>query len=264
MSGVLERTLGILEALAVAPQGLPLATIADRLDMPRSGCHRLLADLMRLGWVRQTREHGDYALTLRMTALGLGHLAAAGVVDIAQPLLDRLAEATGELVRLSVWQEEVLTWVAKAQGARSGLRYDPDQGQVARLSCSAAGQAILSTLSDEAALMVVARQGFGRPQDFGPNAPTTSTALVAALAETRARGYSVTIETFTAGMTAIAAPIVAPDGVTLGAVSVAGPCVRFGADRIAAVGTQLVAAAAELGIAGAASPLFRARAPALA
>lgn len=261
MSGVLERTLGILEALAVEPNGLALAVLAERLDMPKSGCHRLLADMMRMGWVRQTREHGDYALTLRMTALGLGHLAACGVVDVAQPFLDRLAETSGELVRLSVWQDGRLTWVAKAQGARSGLIYDADMGQEARLSCSSSGQALMSAMSDDEALMLVAKQGFGTPKDYGPNAVTTASALTEALAQTRRRGWAVTVETFTPGMTALAAPVVGADGTVLGAISVAGPCFRFSPERIAALGPQLVAAAADLGIAAAASPLFRTRAP---
>jgi len=36
MSGVLERTLAILEKLAGSVDGLPLASIADELDIPRS------------------------------------------------------------------------------------------------------------------------------------------------------------------------------------------------------------------------------------
>lgn len=247
MSGVLERTLGILELLAGEPEGLSLAEIAERLDVPKSGAHRLLADLAEAGWVRRTREHGDYALTLRLASLGLAQLAASGVVDVAQPFLDRLAEATGELVRLSVWTDGRLTWVAKAQGARSGLRYDPDQGQAARLSCSAGGLAVLSRLGDDAALMAVARQGFGAPEDYGPNAVTGPSELLAVLAETRARGWSLTIETFTPGMTAMAAPIVGPDGTTRGAVSIAGPCVRFTTDRIAGFAPLLLDAATDLG-----------------
>ncbi len=44
MNGVLERTLGILELLAQHGHGLELAAIADQLDIPRSGAHRLLTD----------------------------------------------------------------------------------------------------------------------------------------------------------------------------------------------------------------------------
>src|SRR4051812_6167925 len=42
MSGVLGRSLGLLEYLAARPEGMALASIADELGMPRSACHRLL------------------------------------------------------------------------------------------------------------------------------------------------------------------------------------------------------------------------------
>lgn len=38
MSGVLERTLALLERLAGDVAGAPLATLADDLGMPRTGC----------------------------------------------------------------------------------------------------------------------------------------------------------------------------------------------------------------------------------
>jgi DNA-binding IclR family transcriptional regulator len=102
MNGILERTLGILEFLAVTPEGAPMATIADAMGIPRSATHGLLAELCQLGYVRQTRSHGDYVLTTKLVSLGLSYLSRTGIVDVAQPLLDRLAEASSELVRLSV------------------------------------------------------------------------------------------------------------------------------------------------------------------
>ena len=92
MNGVLERTLGILEVLCQHGEGMELAAIADQLGIPRSAVHRLLADLMRCGYVRQTREHGEYLLTTKLIAMGLSFLSNSGIVDISQPLLDRLAE----------------------------------------------------------------------------------------------------------------------------------------------------------------------------
>ena len=173
MNGVLDRTLGILELLAQHGHGLEMAAIADQLNIPRSGVHRLLADLVRCGYVRQTRDHGEYVLTTKLVAMGLSYLSNSGIVDVAQPLLDRLAELSGELVRLSVIDGDRLTWVARAQGARQGLRYDPDMGSDARLSCSASGHAWLMTLSDEQALALVAQQGLGQSSDYGPNAPSS-------------------------------------------------------------------------------------------
>lgn len=257
MAGVLERTLGILELLAREAEGLPLATVAERLDMPRSAAHRLLGDLARHGYVRQVREQGDYALTTKLTSLGLGYLSASGIVDAAQPLLDGLAERTGELVRLSVVDGRRLTWVAKAQGARSGLRYDPDMGAIARLSCSASGLAWLSTLSDEQALERVAEQGFGKPEDYGPNAPATAIVLLEQLKLTRERGFSVTVETFALGMAAMAAPVRRGEDAAIGTISVAGPHVRLTEAKMLELGNELMAVAAELAASASASSLLR-------
>jgi DNA-binding IclR family transcriptional regulator len=257
MNGILERTLGILELLAAQGEAMELGTIAQRLDIPPSAAHRLLGDLVRCGYVRQARDHGAYVLTTKLVSMGLTYLSNTGIVDIAQPLLDRLAEISGELVRLSVVDGERLTWVARAQGARQGLRYDPDMGSDARLSCSSSGWAWLATLKDDEALALVSRQGLGNPQDYGPNAPATLQAVLEALHQTRERGYSVTLETFTAGLNAMAAPVRLAGQRALGIVSVAGPTVRFTPERMQALAPDLLATAAQLAAAGGASPFFR-------
>lgn len=257
MAGVMERTLGILELLAREAEGLPLAAIAERLDMPRSAAHRLLSDLARYGYVGQVREQGDYVLTTKLTSLGLGFLSASGIVDAAQPLLDGLAESSGELVRLSVVDGRHLTWVAKAQGARRGLRYDPDMGAIARLSCSSSGLAWLSTLNDEQALEIVAEQGFGKPEDYGPNAPATASALLEQLRLTRERGFSYTVETYAPGMSAMAAPVRRGQERAVGTISIAGPHVRLTEQRMLALGDELLAVADELAASTSASSLLR-------
>jgi hypothetical protein len=109
----------------------------------------------------------------------------------AQPLISRIAQAGEELVRLASVDGERLTLVAKAQGARSGLLYDPDVGLDLRLSCSAAGQAWLMTLPEERAIACVTHQGLGEPRHYGPKAPTGIKALLKVLAKNRKRGFSI-------------------------------------------------------------------------
>ena len=58
MSGVLDRTLAILELLSQQGQGMELAAVAEQLNLPKSAAHRLLNDLLKAGYVRQTRELG--------------------------------------------------------------------------------------------------------------------------------------------------------------------------------------------------------------
>lgn len=256
MNGVLERTLGILELLTQHGEGMELAAIADRLDIPRSAVHRLLVDLVRLGYVRQARGHGDYLLTTKLVSMGLSYLSNTGIVDIAQPLLNRLAEVSGELVRLSVVDGERLTWVARAQGARQGLRYDPDMGSDARLSCSSSGWALLSTLGDDEALALVARQGLGLPDQFGPAAPTSLQAVMDAVNQTRERGYSLTTDTYTAGLSAMSAAVRFAGQPAFGVLTIAGPTVRFTAEKMTELAPELINTAQQLAALSGASPFF--------
>ena len=257
MNGVLERTLGILELLAQHGEGMELAAIADHTGIPRSGVHRLLADLVRLGYVRQAKGHGEYLLTTKLVSMGLSYLSNSGIVDIAQPLLNQLADISGELVRLSVVDGERLTWVARAQGARQGLRYDPDMGSDATLSCSSSGWALLSTLGDDAALARVAQQGLGAPEDFGPNAPTSLQAVLAAVHETRERGYSLTVDTYSLGLSAMSAPVRFAGQPAIGVITIAGPTVRFTMERMQSLAPELLSVAQQLAAASGASPFFQ-------
>lgn len=255
MTLALERGLALLERLCGQPDGMPLTLLADELDMPRSACHRLLVELKRSGYVRQARSQGDYMLTAKLASLGLGFLSSSGIVDIAEPLLERLAKESGELVRLSIIDDDRLTWVAKAQGTRKGLRYDPDMGMDARLSCTASGHAWLFTLSDERALALVSQQGFGSPKEYGPKAPTTVKALLGFLHAARVRGYAMIDEVFAPGMTAMAAPVLRGEQ-AIGVISIAGPRQRLTFERMQAIGPALLTATAELGPISRASTLF--------
>jgi IclR family transcriptional regulator, acetate operon repressor len=256
MTTQIERGLAVLEHLASRPEGAPLSEIAIALALPLSAAHRLLSELVRSGYVRQLRNQGDYGLTIKLVALGLGYLGATGVVDVAQPSLDRLALESAELVRLAIVDGDDLVFVAKAQGATRGLRYDPDMGLSVRLSCSAAGHAWLSTVDDHVAVEKVARQGFGLPSDYGPKAPTTVKALLAFVHAARKRGYATISEVFAPAMAAMAAPVVVR-GTAIGVVTIAGPSVRLDPTRMKQLGGALVETARELAALSTASKLFR-------
>ena len=258
MSGALEKSLAILEYLVAYPDGAALVRISTDLNMLRSGCHRTLQELIGYGYVRQMPQRGDYALTTKMASMGLSFLSRSGVVDIAQPVLARLAKTSEELVRLAIVDGERLTLVAKAQGAKSGLLYDPDMGIDLRLSCSAGGHAWLMTMPEEEAIERVSRQGLGQPRQFGPNAPTSLKALLAQLRQHARRGYAIIQDAYAPGMSSMAAPVRRKSEPATGVLVVAGPSVRFTAKSMARLGPELVAAADELAMSGNASPLLKA------
>jgi DNA-binding IclR family transcriptional regulator len=245
-----ERCLSIIELLAdVAPRDLPLGEIAERLALPKSGAHRLLATLVEQGWVEQDAVTGFYGLTMRLAILGQQFYVATGIPDICQPRLDRLAADTREFVRLAVVDSESLVWVANAQGASGGLMYQPSlDTNTVPLYATASGKAWLATLpADRAIRMALKDGGFDHADRYGPNVVRTIDALMRELEATSRRGYGTASSEAEPGVSAIATVIRAgTDGPILGTVSVAGPSVRMTDARVQELAPLVIAAAEEI------------------
>jgi IclR family acetate operon transcriptional repressor len=251
-----NRSLAILALLAQYPAGLGTREIAERLSIPFTATQRLCASLDETGYLHSAPETAGYRLSVKLAALGLAYLGASGVTDLVQPILDDLAKRAGELVRLAVVESDSLTWVSKAQGARSGLLYDPDAGAEVYLPATANGLAWLSCVDDQDALRLIEKQGIGRP-GFGPNAPEDMKALLAAITKARHLGYATVTEAYEPGTSAMAAPIRRRgSGAAIGTVSIAGPTIRLTAERMREMSPWLKSSATELGAAAASSPLF--------
>ena len=255
-SALVDRALAIVELLSRHAAGLPLMSIADSLAIPRSATHRLLADLKDEGYVRQDYDGGAYRLTAKIVALGFSYLAAAGFTSRVQPLLDQLADRTGELVTLAVIDSGRLIRLAKSQGAKRGLLYNPDEGAEVYLAATSNGHAWLSCLDEEDALQLVARQGLRR-DGYGPNAPRSLRDLAAYLEAARRLGYAKIFETYEAGTSAVAAPIFRPgSNLPIGTLSVAGPVIRMTNEALDRIAPILQDTAASIGAAGADLAIF--------
>jgi DNA-binding IclR family transcriptional regulator len=244
-----ERCLAIIELLAEDAGVRPLGEIAEALDLPKSGAHRLLTTLCELGWAEQDPETSFYRLTMRLATLGQKFYVATGIPDICQPLLDRLARESREFARLAVVDGHSLVWVAHAQGAQSGLVYQPSLAtNTVPLAVTASGKAWLSTFPADRALEYVRiNGGFDHGDRYGPNATRSPDAYRRELAATARRGYGLAMSEAEPGVTAIAAAIRAgTSGHALGTVSVAGPSVRMTDARVAALAPLVVRCASEL------------------
>ena len=144
--------------------------------------------------------------------------------------------------------------VAKAQGARSGLRYDPDidhdTGHDVVLHATAAGKAWLATLPEREALRIVAETGLQTPDRFGPRVARTIEAFRPMLRETRRRGLGEAVEEGEPGTGAVAVAVFdasRTDPTAVATLSLAGPMLRFGPDRRIQLAERLAVAARDLG-----------------
>jgi DNA-binding IclR family transcriptional regulator len=228
---IVGRCLDALELLSLEPRGLPLTTIAQKLGLLKGGAHRLLAELQAEGFLTQDAGTQHYRLTMRFPTLGFRHLTGTGIVDAAMPSLRTLAEATGELVRMTVADADALSWVAKAQGARMRLRFEPDMGGDVRLHTTASGKVWLSSMSDEAAVALVRAKGFGVAENRGRNSIRSLKQFLRELQATRERGYGVAIDEDEPGMSAAAVNIPHPRARIASSARSASPVPRCGSIR---------------------------------
>lgn len=245
----IDRSLSVIECLAGEPRGLELSAIAARLDLPKSAAHRILVTLVERGWVAQDSENQTYVLSLRFAMLALRDLDSRVITDVVQRVLDGLAQRTREYARIAIVEGETLTWVARAQGAVSGLRYDPEMGIEVSLHTTATGKVWLSSLPEDEALRIVCARGLRRGTHIGPNAVKTVDDVRQALRETRQRGYATAVEEAEAGITAVAVAFrrdTAREAPVAGTLSIAGPATRMGVERHLDLVTALRVAAAEL------------------
>jgi IclR family acetate operon transcriptional repressor len=245
-----ERALKVLEALAGEPDGVDLSLLAERLDLPFSATHRLLASLAERGFVSQDGQSGAYALTLKLSQLAFRDLDQRGLPDAGQIVLDRLARETREYCRLAVVEGENLVWIARAQGATAGLRYEPPMGTGIVLHATATGKAWLACLPEAQALRIVCARGFAADGRTGPNALGDVDALRAHLAATRdAGGIALAVEEGEIGTVAMATTFRAgpdADAPVAGTLSVAGPLARMQEERRGTITEALRQAAREM------------------
>ena len=102
-----ERCLSIIELLADGAREMPLGEIAERLDLPKSGAHRLLATLVGLGWAEQDDDTSFYRLTMRLavlasTAMVLQLLLPTAVARAQEARMVAAVTVDGERVRLEM------------------------------------------------------------------------------------------------------------------------------------------------------------------
>lgn len=233
--GAVERCVAIVESLAGERDGLELGAIAARLDLPKSAVHRTLSTLAARGWVAQELPSQNYVLSLRLSMLAFRDLDARVITDSVQRILDALARRTREYCRIAVVEGQTLTWVAWAQGAVTGLRYDANMGDEVTLHATATGKAWLASMPEEDAMRIVLERGLDSSVATGPNMARAAEDVRDALAETRAQGYATAREEAEPGIHAAAicfrsAP--QADASVAGTISVAGPAARMGASRM--------------------------------
>jgi DNA-binding IclR family transcriptional regulator len=181
------RVLEILELMSSGDRPRrSLGDIAATLSIPKSSLHGILRTMQSHGWVEVDASGSLYSLGLSSLRTGTAYLEGDDVTALATPVLDRLADETGETVHLGRLDGVDVVYLAKRE-SRHALRMFSAVGRRLPAHATALGKAILATFNDDEVL---------RRLNWPLERLTESTivepeALLAELRTIRERGWSL-------------------------------------------------------------------------
>ncbi|MER6411059.1 IclR family transcriptional regulator [Streptomyces humidus] len=178
------RTVELLELLAArADRPARLQELADELGVPRSSMYALLQTLIGRGWVRTDVTGSLYGIGIHALLTGTGYLDSDPRVRLVRPFLDEASDALGETIHLGRLDGLSVAYLATRE-SHEYLRTISRVGRRLPAHAGALGKALLAGRPD-------GELPDGPYEALTPNSRTSREALLADLAEVRARGYSV-------------------------------------------------------------------------
>lgn len=237
----LDRAMVLLAELAEA-DGLTLTELAARAAIPTSTAYRMLLTLQRRGMAEFEPSAQLWFVGVETFRIGSAFLRRRKLVDRGREMMQALVAATGETANLAVAEEDGVVFVSQVE-THEAIRAFFRPGTRALFHASGAGKAILAHRAPAQVAATLKRSGLPR---FTDRTLTTLPALLADLAEVRARGYAVDDEERNPGMRCVGAAVFNEFGEAVAGISVSGPTVRVTEEAIARFGPLVRDAAARL------------------
>lgn len=241
------RALEILLAFTAQDFELSAAELLKRVDLSRPTLYRLLYTLEERGFLVSVGEPQRFRLGPSVAKLAHVWTSSLDLAAVAEPVLRRLWQATGETVALFLPQREFRLCVVELPSPQP-LNFKRGVGYTERIVRGATGRAILAHMGASADELRAYAQGTGIDLED----------LQAALVQTRERGWADSHSELIPGAVSVAAPFFDRNAAVAGSIGVFGPEVRLNGARLAQV-TQLLRAEASnlselLGFGNRASP----------
>jgi DNA-binding IclR family transcriptional regulator len=221
VDSAVAKSFRLLEAIARAKGPSRLSDLAGALDMQKSTVHRVLAELIALGYVEQDAT-GLYRPTLRSWEIGTAVVADLPIKQVAATALQQLHRRTGETVSLTVRSGDDVLYLDKIISPRP-IRFTTRVGSRLPLPLTASGLALLAQAGDGPD--VVRRFG-ARP---GVAGVFDVERALRELSRAGRRGYATS--SARPGVISIAAAVSDRDDSAVAALSVSAPTDRLPGDK---------------------------------
>ncbi len=234
-----DRTLAILEALAENAQGLSVADLVRTIGLSQNSAFRITQTLHDRGYLHRRESDKRYTLSNRLFDLSRPRVHEKSLALCAHESLRELRDLTGETVQLLV-RSAARGVVLEQVSGRHPVKVMGEVGMRVPLYSCAPGKAILAFLPESDLEEWLASV---KLKKFTDTTLSNRRALLADLAETRARGFATDRAEGLAGIHCVGAPVFNAYEYPVAAVTVMAPVFRLPETQFAELGQHCRAAA---------------------
>ncbi|RJG06785.1 IclR family transcriptional regulator [Noviherbaspirillum cavernae] len=228
----IERAAQLLRLVAAHQRdGVRLTQLADLAQLDVSTTYRILKCLVEEGLIEQRMPDKAYALGLLSFEIGLAAMQRSPLLERAIPAMKAIAAETGDTVYLVVRSGDEAVCLHREEGSFPIKALMLEVGGRRALGVGAGGLHLLSSLADDEIEQVCARNRAAIAQFRG----LSIAELRDMVRDTRERGYGVSRDRLTEGVSGIGVAIPNPDGTPYAAISVAAISSRLHPERYAEV-----------------------------
>jgi len=235
------KALSLLDHFDASVPEISLVDMARVSGLDKATTRRLLVALAAKGFIEQDPVTRRYRLGAALVRLARIREAAFPMIEISRPIVEALSQQSGETVHVSQIAGDVLSSVFVCESPHAN-RVSVEVGQTLPFNCTASGLAFLSAASETFCAAVLK----GPLPRMARNSATTPAQLKKRMDEARKQGYARSDQGFEDGVVSIAAPIIAPNGSVIGAISITSPTVRADEATMARHGSAVRAAAGRI------------------
>ncbi|WNC17423.1 IclR family transcriptional regulator [Brevibacillus brevis] len=220
---------------------LSLNEMVELTGIPKTSIHRMVGSLEGMDFL-QKGEDGKYSLGLLFLQFGQLVSERLDIRQIALPAMTALRDRVEEAVNLTVRDGKEAIYVEKLDTPHP-VRLYTKIGRRSPLYAGACSRIILSFLEEKEIERYLQEVEL---IPIGLGTITDKEQLCGEIKKAREKGYTISYSELENDTVSIAAPIFDHTSRLAGGLSIAGPQVRFGEDRIPALVLELQKAAEEI------------------
>ena len=213
----LAKGLRILSLFTEQRPTWRISDIAPAVGLPLPTVYRVVMTLTAEGYLEHL-PNGDYRPGVQVLTLGTASLRSMDLVELGTPLLQKLAQDTGETVNLCVLTGDRVLYLVRLRNSDL-VTANIQVGSTLAAVHTSIGKLLLAHLDEDELAATVTPASFA--PNHGPNAKESLAELTSDLDKIRSDGWALQDEELAFGLRSIAAPVFDAQGRVVAGANVA-------------------------------------------